>query len=124
MTATKNKLVKNSVTTFDNEENKKYETKPVILDNVRTLKGYKYYNPIGVLIQFEKDKRDKVLKHINKIALNNDGKAPSYTAVINDALDIYLYAKGLIKLDDVSPDALLICNAIFKPTKNKNKKQK
>lgn len=100
--------------TVDSIEANKYETSPVKQPHL--LKKNKYYQPIAVLIQFELSKREKAFKIVNR-------EEKSYTTVVNDALDLLLFCRGLIKEDDVvSEEIRNIIKGIYKPNKPKNKK--
>lgn len=123
MTATTKKRQKAQPITVDSEEAKKYETTAVNFNNVRMLKGYKYYSPVSVLIAFESEKRIKALKMINKNALKNDGVSQSFTAVVNDGLDINLFLNGVIKFDDLTESAKKSLQN-YKLLKQKTTKQK
>lgn len=113
--ATTIKKPKAQAQTVDTEEAKKYETVPQRIKVV--TKGYKYYSPLQVLITFELEKRNKALKLVNKTG-------QSFTAIVNDALDLLLHCKGLVSENDVKPYVLDIIKQIYKPTKTKNTKQK
>lgn len=125
--ATTKKLQKAQAVTVDSEEGKKYETVPVKLNNVRMLKGYKYYSPVNVLITFESDKRMKGLKMINKEALKNDGVSQSFTAIVNNGFDLMLYMSNAIKYEEMNDSSKKILDNFvknYKPIKQKSKKQK
>lgn len=112
--ATTFKKQKAQAQTVDTLEAKKYETVPQKLKVA--VKGYKYYQPIQVLIAFELERRNKAMKLVNKT-----GK--SFTAIINDALDLMLYTKGIIKEEEVSEYVSDIIKVIYKPSKKITKKK-
>jgi len=120
--ATTKKLTKAQPQTVDSLEAKKYETTP-FKTAVKLSKGYKYDSPISKLITFEGSKNEKVLKMNHRRALKNDGEAQSFTAVINDALDLLLFMRGLLKVEEVSAEALIILKN-YKPNKLNKTKQK
>lgn len=112
--ATTIKKQKAQAQTVDTLEAKKYETVPQKL--TVAVKGYKYYQPMQVLITFELAKRNKAMKLVNKT-----GK--SYTAIINDALDLLLFTKGMIKEEELSEYVSDIAKVIYKPIKKSTKKK-
>ena len=92
MTATTKKITKALPFRSDSID---FEVKPISFKFNPGLKtGYKYNNPIAVLIKFEEEKRDIAFKVMNKEDI-------SFTDVINNALDLLLYTRGLIVLDKI-----------------------
>lgn len=115
--ATKIKLQKAQPTRSDSIEFEVRQSK--IMTAPKLKRGYKYRDSINVLITFEGEKREKAFK-----VMNNENK--SYTAVINDSLDLLLYCRGLITFNDILSEEIrsLIFEKNYKPLKHKKTKQK
>lgn len=115
--ATTKKKVKAQAITVDSVEAEKFDTTPAKIKHGNLMRGYKYEQPIDVLIRFELSKRKKAFSLMNK----HDA---SYTAIINDALDLLLYVTNKLPEDQIKAQYVRdLIKGMYKPTKIKKKTQ-